>query len=99
MEEIEAGGTVTASIEITNASGTKVDPATSVKATFQLRYSPYTKTVDDQAMTKDATGEYHYDWNSSEADSPLGEYKVVYKAVDGSRVTKQTDYFKLIRGK
>lgn len=86
-----AGATVVCSITIKDA-GVLTDPATSITVTV---YDPSnTAVVSAQAMSKDSTGTYHYNYTSS-ASAIRGEYIVIYTATDGSEVTKQKDTFYL----
>ena len=86
------GSTVICSIIITNAStGAVADPATSITCT--IKDPTGTKVVDDAAMTNDATGYYHYDYNSASAKK--GNYEVYYTLTDGTRVTIPKDTFTL----
>ena len=86
------GETVICSIEVRDADGNLADPSTSMKITITDNKNG--TEVNDQAMSKDGTGLYHYDWNTS-ADSILGIYYVVYTATDGSRVSIKKDSVEL----
>ena len=86
------GETVICSIEVGDADGNLADPSTSMKITITDNTNGI--EVDDQAMTKDSTGIYHYDWTSS-ADAPLGIYYIVYTATDGSRISIEKDTVEL----
>ncbi len=89
MNTFERGETIICSIIIT-AEGIAVDPATSIK--ISITDPLFVKVVDDEAMVKDSTGHYHYDYTSA-IDAAEKEYTVEYTAVDSARTTKQRDYF------
>ena len=78
------GETVICSVTVKNSSGTLVDPTTSMKITITHQNS--TVEVNEQAMTKDSTGTYHYDWATTSATT-RGPYIIKYIATDGSRVS------------
>lgn len=88
----EIGETIVCSITITDADGTLTDPATSTKIT--IKDPDGNVVVDDQAMTNDGVGLYHYDYTSA-ATVKAGTYTIWYVATDGSRITKQKDTFEL----
>ena len=88
--------TVVCSIVVTDADDTQVDPATSMKITIEDPEG--TAVVNNQDMTNDAVGEYHYDYTSA-ADAELGRYTITYIATDaGPRVTIQCDKFWIEEG-
>jgi uncharacterized protein YfaS (alpha-2-macroglobulin family) len=84
--------TVICTITIKTAAGVLTDPATSIKIDIvnPIGVSAVTAT----AMTKDSTGNYHYDYSPT-ADAVLGPYRIKYTATDGTRVTIQADSFTL----
>ena len=86
------GETVICSIEVRDADGNLADPSTSMNITITDNKNGC--EVESQSMTKDSTGKYHYDWNTS-ADSILGIYYVVYTATDGSRISIGKDSVEL----
>jgi len=86
------GETVICSIEVRDADGDLADPATSMKITITNNQNGI--EVDAQAMTKDSTGLYHYDWTSA-ATAPLGVYYIIYTATDGTRVSIAKDSVEL----
>ena len=92
MKTFNRGETVICSIEIKDADGNFSDPATSTQIT--ITDPSGTDVVDDQAMTKDSIGKYHYDYTSS-SSAKLGNYLVKYVLTDGSRITIDTETFKL----
>jgi len=82
--------TVICSISLTRTdTGAPIDPSTSIKIT--ITDPTGTSVVNAVAMTKDSTGQYHYDFNPNQAVP--GNYKVVYTAVNGLRTTVQNDNF------
>ena len=86
------GETVICSIEVRDSDGALADPATSMNITITDNTNGI--EVDDQAMSKDGTGLYHYDWNTS-ADAALGIYYITYTATDGSRISIEKDTVEL----
>jgi hypothetical protein len=84
-------GTAVCSILI-YSSGTLVDPSTSVKVSIWNENN--TIVVNEQAMTNDAVGTYHYNYTTS-TTGIRGQYRVIYTATDGTLITKQKDYFQL----
>lgn len=85
--------TVVCSIEIKDKNGNYKDPDTSIKITITAPDSSL--AVNDQAMSKDDTGKYYYDW-TSDAQDVLGIYRCKFELVDNSRVTMEKDSFELI---
>lgn len=51
-----------------------------------------TVKVNEAAMTKSSTGIYTYSWTADKE----GTYKVVYKAIDGTKITNKKDLIKVI---
>jgi uncharacterized protein YfaS (alpha-2-macroglobulin family) len=87
------GNTVICSIIVANTStGVVADPATSVTCT--IKNPQGTVVVNDQAMTKDDVGYYHYDYQTT-SSSRKGDYEVYYTLTDGTRVTIAKDVFTL----
>jgi len=86
------GETIICSVVVTDSSGTSVDPSTSMTVSIYDNFNG--KEVTDQAMSKDSVGHYHYDWTST-ADNLKGLYSVLYKAVDGSRISIAKSNFEL----
>ena len=78
---------------VTDSDGDLADPATSMKITITDNRNG--QEVTDEDMTKDSTGQYHYDWNT-EASTLLGTYYITYKAVDGSRVSIAKDSVEIV---
>lgn len=85
------GETAVCSIEVKNTAGIKSDPDTSMKITIRAPNSKI--VVDGVSMSKDATGEYHYDYT---ATAGKGKYKVLYVAANGARISKCKDDFTLV---
>ena len=91
MAQFDAGETVICSCEVKNDEGTLIDPATSMTITI---YNPvYTKVINTVAMTKDSTGKYHYDFQSS--GNMAGKYSIEYWATDGTRISIEDETFNL----
>ena len=88
----QAGETIICACEIKDDAGAYKDPATSM--TITITNPSYVVVVDNLAMTKDAVGQYHYDYNSP-STAEAGIYKVKYTATDGTRITIETDTFGL----
>jgi len=84
------GETVICSITVKDSDGNLSDPATSMNIQIQ---GPGGVAVSSTAMTKDSTGTYHYDFNTS--GQGAGDYTITYTATDGTRVSIQTDTFHL----
>lgn len=93
MASFQRGETIICSVEVKNAAGTYIDPATSMKITILDPLG--VKQVDDQSMTKDDVGKYHRDWTSS-ATASLGTYKSQFKATDGSRISREDETFEVV---
>jgi len=91
--DFHIGETVICSVTIRNADGDLYDPSTSTKITITDNQKSI--KVNNQDMTKDETGEYHYDWDTSSL-SLAGIYTVLYKATDGSRISIEEDPVELI---
>ena len=91
MADYDCGETIICSVEVKDDAGADKDPATSMKITITDKN--YVIKVDNVSMTKDATGKYHYDFQT--AGCIDGKYEVAYKATDGTRITIQKEYFTL----
>ena len=89
----EIGETVICSCTVKNQAGTLVDPATSMKITITCAKDSVV-IVDDVAMTNDDVGDYHYDWNTA-ITLEKGNYNVIYKATDGTRISIKKDLIAL----
>ena len=90
--DFHLGETVICSI-IIDIDGVLTDPSTSTKIT--ITDSQKNIKVNNQDMTKDSTGKYHYDWDTSSL-SLTGIYAVFYKATHQSRVSIDKDPVELI---
>jgi len=90
LARYDRGETITLKLSITDSAGAAYDPNVSIQVSI---WDPDgTAVVADTAMTKDATGEYHYDLATT-ASFALGTYRFQYETVHDSRTTIQTDYF------
>lgn len=87
----DIGETVICSVEVKNDAGTLVDPATSMKITITDKNKAV--VVNAVTMTKDSTGKYHYDCQTTGYID--GKYEVSYKATDGTRITIERQTFEL----
>jgi len=90
--KFDIGETVICSVEVRNAAGTLVDPTTSMNVKIN-RIVPFASVVSSTAMTPDTTGKYHYDFQTASL-SPTN-YRVIYTATDGTRITMATEEFSL----
>lgn len=83
------GETIVFDVEIRNASTNVLfDPSA-------INISIITGTrikINEALMNKKSTGVYTYSWTSDE----VGLFKVIYKAVDGTKITTKKDVFKVI---
>lgn len=94
MDTFDVGETIICSVQVKNSVGTLIDPATSMKVGIDQISPSFANVIAISTdMTKDGTGLYHYDYDSSSAAK--GTYKVTYKAIDGSRVTIERGTFSL----
>ena len=91
MADFDVGETVICSVEVKDDAGAYKDPATSMKITITDKN--YVVKVNNADMTKDATGKYHYDFQT--AGYIDGKYEVSYKATDGTRITIEKEFFTL----
>ena len=92
MANFDIGETVICSIEVKDDAGAYKDPATSMQISI---FDPINNAVvDNQAMTKDAVGKYHYDYTSP-STVRAGKYTVKFVATDGTRITINKDSFNL----
>jgi hypothetical protein len=92
----QIGETIVCSCVVTNSAGTQVDPDTSMKITIYDSYG--VAVVDSQDMTKDDTGEYHYDYtpaSDARVDEGDDHHIVHFVATDGDRVTIGKETFVL----
>ena len=91
MADFDVGETIIFAVEVKGVAGAYKDPQTSMKITITDKN--YVVKVNGIAMTKDAVGKYHYDFQT--AGCINGKYEVAYKATDGTRITIQKEYFTL----
>ena len=92
MSIYHIGETIICSVECKDSAGAYADPATSMKITIYNKLG--TALVDNQSMTKDAVGKYHYDYLPGVNVQPT-VCTVVYTATDGGRITKEKAQFEL----
>ena len=88
-----AGETVICSLEVRDSDGNLADPSTSTKITITDNRNGV--EVNDQDMTNDGTGLYHYDWQTL-STSLTGIYEITYTATDGTRVSIELDKVEII---
>jgi len=91
MSSFDIGETVICSLEVKDDNGDYKDPSTSMKITITDKFNVV--KVDSVDMTKDSTGKYHYDCQTT--DYVDGKYDVKYVATDGTRITIQKEIFNL----
>lgn len=87
------GETVICSIEVRNAAGNLVDPATSMKIQVNEAVSSVI-VVASTSMTKDTTGCYHHDLQTSALQRRT--YDIIYTATDTTRISIGKDTITLI---
>ena len=75
----DRGETIPSSIDVKNPAGALYDPDTSILITITAPSG--VDVVTAQAMTKDSTGIYHYNWLSP-SDAETGTYTRKYVTVD-----------------
>lgn len=71
-------------------SGSLYDPTTSVL--IYIYNSSNTAVVDGSAATKESTGVYTYDYQST----TLGKYRFLFKATDGTKISKKDSSFEVV---
>jgi len=91
MSSFDCGETVICSCEVKDDAGAYKDPAISMKITITDKFSVV--KVSSVDMTKDSTGKYHYDCQTTGYID--GAYEVKYTATDGTRITIETESFTL----
>ena len=82
------GETVRQNIEATDVNGILVDPDTIV---ITIHDTDGAVKADEQTMTKDSTGKYHYDYLLA-ADALVGEWTTEIKAVKGFTAIEQDEF-------
>lgn len=75
-------------VEVRTNAGVLMDPDTIVISVVDPEGA---EKITDQAMTKDATGEYHYDYLLA-ADALVGKWKTEVKAVKGFTQIEQDEF-------
>jgi len=94
MSEFYLGATVTCWCNSKDADGAYTDPTTLMNIVINRKSPNYeADIVSSTVMTKDSTGKYHYDFATT--GKRVGNYEVVYTAIDGSRITIEKDEFRL----
>lgn len=91
METFKSGETIICSITVRDEDGALQDAVTSMKIIIKLNGA---EIVAATGMENDGTGLYHYDYDSDGAG--YGDYNVIYTAIDGTRVSIETDTFRLL---
>lgn len=94
MARFDLGETVICSIEIKDKDGTLRDPATSVTIAIERIQPNFENVLPETDMVRDCVGRYHYDFQTSGEEE--GKYRVIYKVVDGTRITITKDDFELV---
>jgi len=84
--------TIICSITVTDEDDTAVNPDTSMTVTITDASDDV--VIDAVAMTNDAVGSYHYDYNPT-ATADLRGYQIRYIAINATRKTIVDDYFNL----
>jgi len=82
------GETARQNVEVRDVYGRLIDPDTIVITIIDVEE---TVKADEQTMTKDATGKYHFDYLLAE-DAILGEWKTEIKAVKGFTAIEQDEF-------
>lgn len=91
--KFDIGETVILSVGVRDEREILKDPATSMRIVID-RISPVGQNIiASTAMIKDATGGYHYDYDS--AGALAGTYVAKYTAVNGTRITIEKYTFTL----
>lgn len=82
------GETIRQKAHVTDVSNSLIDPDTIV---ITIIDSENTKKVDAQAMTKDVTGKYHYDYLIP-TDAMVGKWTTEIKATKGFTAIEQDQF-------
>ena len=85
----ELGETVIVTCQIKDSTTKVLTDPDDVRLTI---YLDSVKKVDDEAMTKESTGNYYKDYLTAD----LGKHKVEIKSTIGSRITIKTTTFGVI---
>ncbi len=75
-------------VKVTDVNGALVDPDTIV---ITIVDAEETVKAEEQAMTKESTGKYEYDYLLA-ADAIVGEWKTEIKAVKGFTAIEQDEF-------
>jgi len=73
----------------------KIDPDT---IEITIKDPSDTKTVDSVSMTKNATGEYYYIWDTT-TSSTEGDYEVIIEADEAGSIEIDNEYIRLKKNK
>ena len=85
--------TVIGSITVKKANGTLFDPADSMEIEVHRLRPNFSIVTSATAMDKDSTGTYHFDFQTANQEN--GDYRFVYIATDGTRISKGDDFFRV----
>jgi len=94
MADFNIGETVICSVEVKDDDGAYKDPSTSMKIMVSQTKPDTTIKVASTDMTKDSTGKYHYDVQTTKWGK--GNYQVIYTATDSTRITIEKNTFELV---
>ena len=96
MKTYERGETARLEADITSvASGAVATPSTSTKISIFGPDGIVVTGHNDQDMTEDGTGDFHYDYKSA-SDARLGRYTYSVTATNGTPVTIWWGEFELV---
>jgi len=93
MNTFDIGETVICTCEVKGDDGNYKDPSTSMQIVINQVDPMRAEKVSATDMTKDSTGNYHYDCQT--ANYSAGKYEVTYTATDGTRITIEKENFAL----
>ena len=77
-------------VKVYDVDGNLADPTS---MTITIWIPDGTKDIDAVAMTNDATGEYSYWYTIA---NQVGNYKILFEATTGGKVSKQRDNFDVV---
>lgn len=92
MANFDMGETVICSCEVKDDRGNYKDPDTSMNITINA-LDANKEIITPTVMTRDSTGNYHYDFAS--AGNNAGRYEAKYIATDAARITIEKESFGL----
>ncbi|MCK4625015.1 MAG: hypothetical protein KAV00_06880 [Phycisphaerae bacterium] len=96
MESYERTETARLEADITNeATGAVESPSTSTKISIFGPDGIVVTGHDEQNMTADGTGDFHYDYKSA-SDAMLGKYRYSVTGTNGTPVTIKWGEFELV---